>query len=78
MADREEAGDPAPDILEDAVDRALAACDGNPRATIRALLIALDATEQQVGALKSEVARIEAVVSDGYVRGRLRRDTSTT
>ncbi len=77
MADQEEAGDPSPEIIEDAVDRALAACDGDPRATIRALLIALDATEQEVAALKIEVARIEAAVSDGYVRGRRRRNTST-
>ncbi len=78
MADQGGAGDPAPDILEDAVERALAACDGNPRATIRALLIALDATEQQVEELRAEVARIEAAISGGYVRGRLRRDNSTT
>ena len=76
MADRDEADEPATDIIEDAIARALTACDGDPRATIRALLIALDATEAQVDALKAEVARIEAAVSDGYVRGRLRRDTS--
>ena len=74
MSDQKEAGSPAPGVMDDAVARALAACDGDPHTTIRALLIALDATEQEVETLKAEVARIEAAVSGGYVRGRLRRD----
>lgn len=78
MADQEGAGDPASAIMEDAVARALAACDGDPHATIRALLIALNATEREIEELKAEIARIEAAVSGGYVRGRLRRDNGTT
>ena len=63
--------------LEAAADEAIAACDGDPRAAVRALLVTLDATERDVAALKAEVARIEAAVSDGYVRGRLRRPSSS-
>ena len=58
--------------LEASVDQAVAACDGDIRAAARALLVTLDATERELEALKIEVARIEAAVSDGYVRGRLR------
>ena len=59
--------------LEAAVDEAIAACDGDARAAVRALLVTLDVTEREVAALKAEVVRIEAAVSDGYVRGKLKR-----
>ena len=62
-----------PISLDVAVDEALAACDGDPRAAVAALLVTLDATERELEALRVEVARIEAAVSGGYVRGRLRR-----
>ncbi len=60
--------------LERAVDQAVAACDGDLRATVRALLVTLDATEAELEKLKAEVARIEAAVSGGYVRRSLYRD----
>jgi len=53
------------DELEEAVDGALAACDGDPRATIRALLLANSY-------LEAEVERLSEAVSRGYARGRLR------
>ena len=59
--------------LEAAVDQAVAACDGDLRGAVRALLVTLDATEAELEALKGEVARIEAAVSGGYVRRALRR-----
>ena len=62
-----------PIALDTAVDEAVAACDGDPRATVAALLVTLDATERELEALRVEVARIEAAVSGGYVRGRLHR-----
>ena len=31
--------DPSPEEIEASVDAAIAACDGNPRATVRALLL---------------------------------------
>ncbi len=73
MAGNDAAALGASAALEAAVDEAVAACDGDPRAAVRALLVTLDATEREVATLKAEVARIEAAVSGGYVRGRLRR-----
>ncbi len=72
MAEDATAPDPT-EALEAAVDEAIATCDGDPRAAVRALLVTLDVTEREVASLKAEVARIEAAVSDGYVRGKLRR-----
>lgn len=50
-------------VLEAEVDQAIAACDGDLRATVRALLIGQAYLEAQI-----EVARREA--SHGFVRGR--------
>ena len=49
--------------LEAAVDQAIAACDGDPRATIRALIIANNFLESEVGELMKAVSR-------AYARGR--------
>jgi hypothetical protein len=49
--------------LEVAVDEAIAACDGDPRATIRALIIANNF-------LESEVRELMKAVSHAYARGR--------
>jgi hypothetical protein len=49
--------------LEAAVDQAIAACDGDPRATIRALIIANNFLESEVGELMK-------AVSHAYARGR--------
>jgi hypothetical protein len=49
--------------LEAAVDQAIAACDGDLRATIRALIIANNF-------LESEVSELMKAVSHAYTRGR--------
>lgn len=51
------------DDLEAAVDQAISACDGDLRATIRALIVANDY-------LESEVAELMKAVSHAYTRGR--------
>jgi hypothetical protein len=53
----------AEDDLETAIDQAIAACDGDLRATIRALVIANDF-------LESEVSELMKAVSHAYTRGR--------
>ena len=53
------------DELEAAVDQAIAACDGDMRATIRALIVANDYLETEVGELMKAVSR-------AYARGRFR------
>lgn len=61
--------DPAPkpeDIdgdLEAAIDEAIAACGGNPRETIGALIVANNY-------LETEVAELMKAVSHAFVRGR--------
>jgi len=57
---------PAPepnDELETAVDQAISACGGDVRATIRALIVANEYLEREVGELMK-------AVSHAYVRGR--------
>jgi hypothetical protein len=51
--------------LEAAVEQAIAACGGDMRATIRALIVANDYLETEVGELMKAVSR-------AYARGRLR------
>ena len=51
------------DELETAIDQAIAACDGDLRATIRALIVANSYLESEVGELMK-------AVSHAYVRGR--------
>ena len=51
------------DGLEAAVDQAIAACGGDLRATIRALIVANDY-------LESEVSELMKAVSHAYARGR--------
>jgi hypothetical protein len=51
------------DGLEAAVDQAIAACGGDMRATIRALIVANEY-------LESEVNELMEAVSHAYVRGR--------
>jgi hypothetical protein len=50
--------------LESAVDDAVAACDGDLRATVRALVIANNF-------LYAEVERFRVMCSPGFTRGRL-------
>ena len=55
---------PEPDVgLEAAVDQAISACGGDVRATIRALIVANDYLEAEVGELMK-------AVSHAYARGR--------
>jgi hypothetical protein len=51
------------DGLEAAVDHAIAACDGDMRSTIRALIVANEY-------LENEVSELMKAVSHAYVRGR--------
>ena len=51
------------DELEVAIDQAIDACDGDMRATIRALIVANNY-------LESEVKELMKAVSHAYVRGR--------
>jgi hypothetical protein len=51
------------DGLEASVDQAIAACGGDVRATIRALLVANEYLESEVGELMKAVSR-------AYARGR--------
>jgi len=53
------------DELEAAVDQAIAACGGDTRAAVRALIVANDF-------LESEVAQLMTAVSHAYTRGRFR------
>jgi hypothetical protein len=57
------AGEPADGALDDAVDQAIAACGGDLRATIRALIVANDY-------LETEVTELMKAVSHAYARGR--------
>jgi hypothetical protein len=50
-----------PDRLEAATDRAIAACGGDARDTVKALIVANEF-------LEARVAELQAAVSNGYVR----------
>ena len=56
------------DGLEAAVDHAIAVCDGDTRAGVRALIVANNF-------LESEVAELTKAVSHAYRRGRFRTYT---
>ncbi len=56
------------DGLEAAVDQAVAICGGDPRATVRALIVANNL-------LESEIAELKKAVSHAYTRGRFRTYT---
>jgi hypothetical protein len=51
-------------VLEEAVGLAIAACDGDLRAAIRALLVSNTF-------LHNEVERLRSLISPGFARGRL-------
>jgi hypothetical protein len=53
------------DGLEAAVDQAIAACGGDTRAAVRALIVANNF-------LESEMAELKKAVSHAYTRGRFR------
>jgi hypothetical protein len=54
------------DVLEIATDQVIAACDGDVRAAVRALIVAK-------GMLEAELAEVHAATSKGYARGRGKR-----
>ena len=56
------------DGLEAAVGQAIAVCDGDQRATVRALIVANNL-------LESEIAELKKAVSHAYTRGRFRTYT---
>jgi hypothetical protein len=58
---------PKPDALEIATDQAIVACDGDLRATVRALIVA-------IGLLESELSDVCAATSKGYARGKMKRE----
>jgi hypothetical protein len=51
-----------PDRLETATDQAIAACGGNARDAVKALIVANEFLEVQV-------TELQAAVSNGYARG---------
>ena len=55
---------PGPSDLETAADQAIAACGGDARETVKALIVAN-------GFLEAEVDELRTKVSKGYARGRL-------
>lgn len=57
------------DRLEAAADEAIAACGGDMRSAIRALILANEYLEYEVGELF-------VAVSKGYARGRVRKKSS--
>jgi hypothetical protein len=59
------AGTPEPDRLEAATDQAIAACGGNARDAVRALIVANEF-------LESEVCELMQAVSQAYTRGRFK------
>ena len=63
MSSRSQPNTQDDDGLEAAVDQAIAACDGDMRSAIRALIVANNY-------LESEVSELMKAVSHAYVRGR--------
>jgi len=59
--------------LESAIDAAIAACDGDPRATVRALVVANNFLAEQVSALSTELDYAWRWISPGYTRSTNRR-----
>jgi hypothetical protein len=56
-----------PDPLDAAADQVIAACDGDVRAAVRALIVAK-------GLLEAELNDVYAAGSKGYARSRINRD----
>jgi hypothetical protein len=67
-ADPEHQPTPEPDRLEAATDQAIAACGGNARDAVRALIVANEF-------LESEVCELMQAVSHAYTRGRFKTYT---
>ena len=59
------------DALEIATDQAIAACDGDLRATVQALIIANSL-------LEAELREVYAAASRGFARGRVKKSSGTS
>jgi hypothetical protein len=59
------------DDLEYDVEAAIAACDGDARAAVRSLLVVNSTQEHRIASLEQRIARLVAVASVGYIRGKL-------
>lgn len=59
---------PNPDRLEEAADQAIAACGGDAREAVKALIVATEFLERQITELK-------AAASPGYARHRFDQGT---
>jgi hypothetical protein len=68
MSQQDPATPADPDRLEVAADEAIAACGGNARDAVKALIVANEF-------LESEVCELMQAVSHAYVRGRFRTYT---
>ncbi|GLS20160.1 hypothetical protein GCM10007874_31770 [Labrys miyagiensis] len=72
------AQEPAPADLENMTDEAIAACDGDARAAVRVLLLAMHHQQTEINDLAAEIARLAVDVSRGYSRGRRERYLTRT
>ena len=64
---------PEHDALEAAVEQAIAACDGDERATIRALVVANSYLAEQNSALSQELDYAWRWISPGFTRSTRKR-----
>lgn len=64
------AQEPVDDDLETSVDDAIAACEGDARAAVRALLVALRHCQTELERRDEEIERLARDISRGYSRGR--------
>ncbi|MBV8838114.1 MAG: hypothetical protein JO000_16395 [Alphaproteobacteria bacterium] len=67
----------APDALESTVGQAIAACDGDLRAAIRALVVANNFLTEQNTALAQELDFAWRWISPGFTRSKLKRRMSS-
>ncbi|QEN86854.1 hypothetical protein FZC33_11185 [Labrys sp. KNU-23] len=64
------APEPVPDDLEASTDDVIAACEGDARAAVRVLLVALHHCQAELEQRNDEVAQLAQDISRGYSRGR--------
>lgn len=69
----ESTGQPTLEALEAAVEQAIAACDGDERATIRALVVANSYLAEQNSALSQELDYAWHWISPGFTRSTRKR-----
>ena len=60
----------APEELEASADDAIAACDGDAKAAVKVLLVALDHAQTELAAREAELTKLLLDLSKGYSRGR--------